>query len=431
MHPAYAAYNALGTGAFCLFFPAYALFSGLTGRYRAGFKQRLGIYPRHLFESATAGPRIWLHAASVGEVGVAAAVIGEVVRKKPDCHITLSTTTDQGQHLAKKLLGNRAACIYAPVDFIASVRKALYRVKPDVLALIETEIWPNWLIQAHRMGIHTAIVNGRISIRSIRGYLKARPIIKETLAHVDAFSMIHSSDADRIRRIGAPAERIAINGNAKYDLLIRRTDPRIRHRLKKIYNLEGKTPVLVAGSTRKGEEEQVLNAYLSVTRSFPETVLIIAPRHVERTPVIVKMAGSRGIACQLRTDLDRAGRNARVVVLNTMGELTAVYSLASVAFCGGSLVPLGGQNVLEAAVWGVPVVYGPSMEDFQDAKTLLGRYGGGIEVADEKELADTVTHLLGDPDHSDETGRRAREAVRSHAGAAVKHARIICRLLDG
>jgi len=430
MHPAYAAYNALGTGAFCLLFPAYALLSGLRGRYRKEFRQRMGIYPRRLFEGGRAGPRIWLHAASVGEVGVGAAVIGELVRIRPDCHITLSTTTENGLAIAKKKLADTAACVYAPVDFIASVRNALRRVRPDVLALIETEIWPNWLIQAHRKGIRTAIVNGRISVRSIRGYLKARPIIKETLRHVDTFSMIHPSDGDRIHRIGAPRNKIAINGNAKYDLLIKRADPRRLSELKRIYNLSKTTPVLVAGSTRNGEEERILDAFRDISITHKEAVLIIAPRHPERTRAILNMTAERGFACQLRTDLERVDRNARVVILNTMGELTSVYGLASAAFCGGSLVPLGGQNVLEAAVWGVPVLYGPSMEDFQDAKDLLDRFGGGIQVGDETELAERVNRLLADPDRSTETGRRARAAVESHAGAAVKHAAVICDLLD-
>jgi len=431
MNLAYAAYNVISSGIFFLLLPVFGVYTCITGKHRESFGQRLGRYPDTLVRTATGKPRIWLHAASVGEVGVAAAIMDQLVRQMPGCAIVLSTTTEHGQAFAGPRLGPDAVCVYAPVDFVAAVRKALFTFKPDVLALVETEIWPNWLVQAQRMGIKTALVNGRISVRSIKGYLKVRGIMKETLTHVDAFSMIRESDAARIQRIGAQTEKVCVNGNAKYDLLVRQADPALRDRMTRLYQLDRNQPVFVAGSTRNGEETIILDAYSRVIERFPETLLIIAPRHVERAPAIKEMAGRRGFSCRMRTDLDQLNgvRTAPVIVMDTMGELPAAYSIATVAFCGGSLVPLGGQNVLEAAVWGIPVLYGPSMEDFMDAKALLENTGGGVQITDGQTLARRILHYLSCPDQAIAVGKQAREAVESHTGAAAKHADVICGLL--
>jgi len=432
MNLAYRAYNFVSSGIFLLFFPPFWLYTRLTGRYRKNFNQRLGLYPEKLVDKIAGSPRIWLHAASVGEVSAAAAIAESLFLLMPDCAIILSTTTEHGQAFAKDKLGSTATCIYAPVDFVASVRKAFLTLKPDILVCLETEIWPNWLLEAYGMGIKTAIVNGRISVRSIKGYLKIRPLIKATLEHVGVFSMIRAEDAARIKMMGAPAERIEINGNAKYDLLLQNTDVFYKKRMKKLFNLEGNEPVFVAGSTRSSEEEIVLDVYEKVIRSCPQTLLIIAPRHVERVHYIETLLKDRGFSYQLRTDLDsKSGlRTEPVVLVDTIGDLQAIYSLASVVFCGGSLVPLGGQNILEAAAWGKPVLYGPSMEDFVDAKELLEKTGGGIQVADGRELAEKALYYLNNPDAADTIGALAQKAVMSNKGAAGKHAEVIHNLLN-
>ena len=431
MNPSYAAYRLMSSGLFLMLFPTVGLYRRIAPKHRLCLDQRMGRYPEAWVRSLTGRPRIWLHAASVGEVGVAMPVMRALSRRMPACRFILSTTTAHGQASARSRAGSETRCVYAPVDFTAAVRSALSAFRPDILMLLETEIWPNWLAQARRMGVKTALVNGRISVRSLRGYLRARGIIRETLSHVDAFSMIHPSDAGRIRRIGAPAEKISVNGNAKYDLLIRGADPQQRRRMQRLYRLEPGQPAFVAGSTRRGEEAIVLDVFGRAIERLPEAVMIAAPRPVARAPRIRERARRRGFTCQMRTALDGKGceRTASVVVLDTIGELPAVYSMASVAFCGGSLVPLGGQNVLEAAVWGRPVLYGPSMEDFQDARMLLEKTGGGVQVASGGMLAEKVLGDLADPGLADAVGRRARKAVESHAGAAGKHADVICRLL--
>lgn len=430
MNLAYKAYHFLSSIIFLALFPPFWLYTRLTGRYSKNLSQRLGLYSAELVEGIIGSPRIWIHAASVGEVRAAMSVIEALLLMMPDCAVILSTTTEHGQAFARDKLGSTATCIYAPIDFIVSVRKALSTFKPDVLVCLETEIWPNWLVEAYRMGIKTALVNGRISVRSIKGYLKIRPLLKETLKYVGAFSMIRQADAERIRMMGAPKERIEINGNAKYDLLLQHVDTLQRTKMARLFNLKGDEPVFVAGSTRSLEQKIVLDVYEKIIQSFPETLLIIAPRHVERTHYIKTLVKERGFSCQFRTELGKNGlRTAPIVIIDTIGDLQAVYSIASIVFCGGSLVPLGGQNVLEAAAWGKPVLYGPSMEDFLDAKELLDNTGGGIQVKDGRELAEKVVYYLANPDAADRIGALAKKALISNQGAAKKHAAAICRLL--
>ena len=436
MHIAYLLYKYLSSAIFLLLFPPFWLYSYITGRHLKNINQRLGIYPGNLGNSIKGSPRIWIHAVSVGEVGAAMAIIESLTSLMPDCSIILSTTTRHGQEFA---LTRLRACkfrsmvtpIFAPIDFILSARKALSTLKPDILVCLETEIWPNWLVEAHKAGIKTAIVNGRISVRSVNRYLKIRPLIKETLKHVDAFSMIHNADARRIRKIGASQDRIVINGNAKYDLLLNTTDDTLKAKYMALYNLNDDIPVFIAGSTRSSEEEIILDVYRRIVQLFPKTILILAPRHVERTRHIEALVKEYGFSCQLRSDLGNEDclRTAPVVIMDTIGELQAVYSIASIVFCGGSLVPLGGQNILEAAVWGKPVLYGPSMEDFLDAKNILDKTGGGIQVKDGSELAEKAIYYLANPHQAHIIGQQARNAVMSHKGAADKHALVIYQLL--
>ncbi|MEJ2657911.1 MAG: glycosyltransferase N-terminal domain-containing protein [Desulfobacterales bacterium] len=393
--------------------------------------QRFGFYPRSLVSGIAGLPRIWIHAASVGEVSAAEAIIESLERLIPDCALILSTTTEHGQSLAREKFGSRVTCIYAPLDFLVSVRKALLTVRPDILVCLETEIWPNWLFASRKLGVKVALVNGRISVRSIKGYLKIRFLIQEALDHVEIFSMIQDEDARRLTMLGVPRRKIEVNGNAKYDLLLRRADFGVIKENQKLYNLNGNEPVLVAGSTRGSEHEIVLDVYERILKTLPETLLIIAPRHIKKIRQIIDAVNKKGFLHQLRTEIDNPDcpRTAPVVIINTIGDLQSTYSIASVVFCGGSLEPLGGQNVLEAAVWGKPVFYGPSMEDFLDAKALLDKTAGGIQVKNGEELADKMLYYLTHPDEADDVGQSAREAVMLNKGAAGKHAAVIHRML--
>ncbi len=426
----YAVYLFVTTFLFLLLLPYLLLYIGVTGRYASHLPERFGFIHQRRLLPLTDRPRIWIHAVSLGEVRVAKAVIGALKKQMPVCSVIVSTTTPHGRSLAQELFPDDIPVIYAPVDWIFAVRNALARGNPDVMVFLETEIWPAWLFEARRKGIATAIVNGRVSVRSIDGYRTLRPLIRQVLANVDAFSMILEDDARRILSIGALPDRVVINGNAKYDRIASGADAHTEDKMRRVLGVRPSDRVLVAGSTRQGEEEMILDAYREICRRFPETILIIAPRHLERVPQICREISHRGLACQLRTRIGKEGapRTAPVVVIDTFGELFSVYSVGTVVFCGASLVPLGGQNPLEPAVWGKAVVYGPSMEDFIDAKAILESENAGISVSGPEDLSETVIRLFADPEELQSMGARARHAVLRHRGAARDQAAVIARL---
>jgi len=428
----YATYLILTTGLFILLFPYFWIYIRITGRYRGHIEERLGFVPKKVIGRLSGSPRIWIHAVSLGEVKVAAAIIEALKRITPDCSLILSTSTEHGRDLAEKTLAEKTPVVYAPIDFIGSVCNALSAVRPDIMIFLETEIWPGWLYEARRMGIKTALINGRISVRSIKGYSKLRGFFRNVLKNFDVLSMITEGDADRIKDMGADPQRIETHGNAKYDQLTNLVDPEMGNEMRKALNLEVSQPMFVAGSTRDGEEKIVLNAYEKILKEFPDTVLIIVPRHIKRTAEIGSLVERHGFTYQLRTDFDGANtkRTARVVIINTFGELFKIYSVGTIVFCGASLVPLGGQNVLEPAVWGNMVFYGPSMENFSDARALLEKAKAGIQVSGHEELAERAIWFLGHPEELNKAGERARVAVLSNQGAAKKHAEVILRLLN-
>jgi 3-deoxy-D-manno-octulosonic-acid transferase len=426
----YKAYVTLGSGVFVAGLPPFWLYTRLTGRFRRGFKERLGFFPVQELRGGHPSRRIWIHAASLGEVRVARSITNHLEKLVPGCQVILSTNTDHGHDLARKLFDS-GSVVYAPFDFLPSVRKTIPAVNPEVMVFLETEIWPAWITETHRRGIPCALIHGRISTRSIGKYLTFRPFFRDVLKQVNTFSMITEEDARRIVNMGADPKRVEVNGNAKHDLLASKTDPEIETRMKKLLGLKPFQPVLVGGSTREGEEEILLNVHERILRNFPETVLLIAPRHIVRTSQIENLVRRQGLEYQLWTDLMRPGveRTAPVVIVNTFGDLFKIYSVGTIIFCGASLAPLGGQNPLEPAVWGKMVFYGPSMEDFADARKLLEQEGAGVEVKNPDAFMEKALFFLNHREDLREGGRRAREAVLRSQGASGRHARVIARLM--
>jgi 3-deoxy-D-manno-octulosonic-acid transferase len=432
MNSSYIAYRLLTACSSVITIPLIWLHHRFRGKHFERFHQRMGHYPQSLGRSDKGcRQRIWFHAVSVGEVGVAAALCNALRQTFPQGQFVLSTLREQGMARAKELLGDSVPCFFAPLDLIGPTQRALDLIQPDVLVLLETEIWPNLIVRARRKGVRVAIANGRISIRSIQKYLKVRSLMNYTLAHVDAFSMISASDAQRIQSLGAAADRITVSGNAKFDVPDPVKDPQARQKAADLYGVVTDTPVIVAGSTRNPEEPVIIDAFVQLQQKFPKALLIIAPRHIERAGLIYQWVTAQGLECQLRTQIDGSHqtRQAPVVILDTIGELSATYGIANMVFCGGSLVPKGGQNIVEPAMWAKPIIYGPSMEDFADAKEMIQSNGGGVMIRDATEMAAVAMAWLQSPGKAKAVGLAARQAILPHRGAAAKHAAVMGRLL--
>lgn len=431
MNVFYTIYALLTSLLFIPLFPLALIYSKITGKYSEHLMERLGWIPAETLAGLQGQPLIWMHAVSLGEVRVADAVIAALKKRIPQCPVLLSTTTKHGRDLAESLDHDNIQVVYLPLDVIFCVRLALARARPAAVIFIETEIWPTWIFEAGRMGLPVAVVNGRISPRSYNSYHRIRPLLQQVLARVNIFSMIQSGDKERIIALGAPSKRVVVSGNAKYEKIPDGLKPDTETKMRRILDLPADAQVMVAGSTREGEEEMILDAYEQVLKIFPETILVIAPRHIKRARSIGAMIQQKAYACDFRTRIGSKenSRESKIVILDTFGELFDLYSVATVVFCGASLVPLGGQNPLEPAAWGKPVLYGPSMEDFPDAREMLEAKGGSIAVSDRSSLAKAVTELFKHPDRLESMGQKAKSAVFGQQGAADTHAAHIEKML--
>ncbi len=424
----YLIYNILLLLSAIFLVPYYGLKILFTGKYRKSVGPKLGMIPAAIFDGMTGQPRIWVHAVSVGEVTAAAPIVSSLRDLFPQAFIVLSTSTETGQEMAKRIVPAATCRIYYPLDIPCVVRKMIRRVMPDIFVPVETEIWPNFIKICRDAGIRIVMVNGRISPRSFKRYRMTRFFWKEVLEMVDGIGVISEVDAERLRTIGVHPSRIRILGNAKFDSLAARVDPALRNEIARILNVQEGEKVFVAGSTHEGEEEIVFRVYRKILERYPSFKLIIVPRHIERVQDVLAMARQRGLSDVITMTEIRGGKrplDERVIIIDVIGELFKVYGLATVVFCGGSLVPRGGQNILEAAAWGKVVFYGPSMEDFMDEKALLEEAGAGIQVKDADELYKGMKEFLNDPEALMGKGEAARASVSANMGASKRYAALI------
>jgi 3-deoxy-D-manno-octulosonic-acid transferase len=381
------------------------------GKYHSGLGERLGFVPARL-NDAHPGP-IWVHAVSVGEVLAVSQLIKDLQQQHPDRQIFVSTTTATGQALARQRFGaNRV--IFMPLDFGFAVRRYLNALKPQVIVIAETEFWPNLLHLARKRKTSLAIVNARISDRSFPRYRRFRWFFGRVLSEVDLFLAQTAEDAQRLREIGAPTERVRVSGNLKFDVRPN-AQPALITGLRAAI---GKgSPVIVCGSTAEGEEEPLLLAFKTVQQQFPTAVMILAPRHPERFEKVAALVASQGFALQRRSQWQspqpiRSG----LFLLDSVGELAAIYELADIAFVGGSLVSMGGHNILEPAQYGVAILVGPHTFNFREIVSLFEQ-GEAVRVVTPETLGTQLLSLL---DHSGERqnmGRAAKELFAKHAGA--------------
>lgn len=380
-------------------------------------RDRFGLVPR----LPPAEERLWLHAVSVGEVGVAALLIPALLGKKPELKIVLSTVTRTGRSAAEKIPGVERI-IYLPLDFSPVVRSALNRIRPSMIALIETEIWPNLVSEAARRSIPVSIVNGRLSERSYRGYKRFHFFFSPVLRRFRDILAIGERDAERFSDLGAISAQVC--GNMKFD-----APPPVRASAAGRYGLGACRGVIVAGSTHPGEEKLIGEAVASIRRNMPEVGLLLAPRHLERIAQAEKDLLDAGLSPARWSRVKNAGGEHRVVILDVMGELADAYACAAVAIIGGSFIPHGGQNPIEAARWAAPCLYGPHMENFAEMAHELSEKGGAVQLGDPNGLEAGIVKWLNDPASRKRAGEAARQVVRNNQGAVERTAEYVVQVL--
>ncbi|PWU25672.1 MAG: 3-deoxy-D-manno-octulosonic acid transferase [Candidatus Rokuibacteriota bacterium] len=368
-----------------------------------------------LGDGLPAEPRCWIHAVSVGEVAAAVPLVQAIRRRWPTFSIVLSTVTPTGARVVGRELADVATHRYFPLDLPGPVRRAVDAVRPSFFIGLETELWPNFLGALHARGIPTMIANGRISDRSFRRYRMARPFVARMLRRVSVFAMQSEEDARRIIDLGAPAERVVVTGNLKADLRADASDT--GDGWERLLGLGRGCSLWVAGSTHRGEEVPVLDAFDLLRPRFPQLRLLVAPRHPERTQEVERLIRERGWRAQRRTVLDGTTDDEAVIILDTVGELATLYRWADVVFIGGSLVPIGGHNMLEPAQRRKPVLFGPHTENFRESAELLLNAGAAVVVNDAAELAREVERMLVNPERSKAMGNAAFRAVAARQGA--------------
>ncbi len=400
-------------------------------KYVGSLGQRTGYLPVSF--NVDADESIWIHAVSVGEVLTARPLISDLKRRYPDLRMFLSTTTLAGQQLARRSVQDVDAVFYFPFDLGVFVRRTLDLVRPRLFIMMETEIWPNLLRECRVRGVKTAVVNGRLSARSFPRYKIVRGFMRRVLDHVDRFLVQSEESARRLIDLGADPARVVVTGSLKFDSLEAPSaalQTRARDRVLRYFRVPAARPVIVAGSTMKGEESSVLRAFRRLRASAPNALLVMAPRNPERFGEVEVLARSEGWKVSRRSDLaiDSEPR-VDIVILDTIGELATVYQIGTVVFVGGSLVATGGHNILEPAVFGKPIVFGPHMENFAEIADAFVTNGAGVQLATEQQLDEALQSLLSDPVRRARLGAAARALVEANRGAKEKSVTVLADLL--
>lgn len=414
------------------------------GKYRGGWGEKLlGRVPVRTSQR----PCLWLHAVSVGEVLQLQTVVKELAAARPDVELVITTTTSTGLGVAKQKFPGLTVC-YFPLDFTWAVRTAMARLRPSAIVLVELELWPNFILAANGAGVPLALINGRISEKSFRGYSRIRWLMRRLLPSFEFLAAQNDTYGERLKSLGAPAGRVHVTGSIKFDHVETRRDNPKTAELRRHFGIAEGERVFVAGSTQSPEEEYALRAWQSLRSEFPELRLVLVPRHKERFEEVAALVERLGLPLVRRsanphaaTGTFQASRpvetdenkkpnpQSPVLLLDTLGELSACWGLADVAFVGGSLTQRGGQNMIEPAGYGAAVLFGPNTWNFKDVvETLLAGDAARV-VRGESELTETVAHLLRDRQEARELGARAQRLVLAQQGATARTLRLLHALL--
>ncbi|MBI3323711.1 MAG: 3-deoxy-D-manno-octulosonic acid transferase [Candidatus Omnitrophica bacterium] len=387
-----------------------------------GWSMRLGCYPAEIATRLASGGAIWIHAVSVGEVMAVRPLVQALQRERPGAPLVISTVTPAGYHVASKLIEGLGSAIYAPLDLRVIVSRALRLIRPSLLILVESELWPNLIGLTRARGVPVVVINGRVSDRAFRRYRLVRPWLGAMMQMVDLFLMQTEADAVRVIAMGAPSDKVRVLGSLKWDAsLMIRPDPDRLGSLAKHLGLRGDERLIVAGSTHRGEEQALLEAFESLKARSPGAKLVIAPRHLERVAEVEGLLGQRRQAGGGRvSQLVTQGRPWDVAIVDSLGQLVNYYALASVVFVGGSLIPHGGQNPLEPASLGKPIVFGPFMHNFAEIAEELVKNEAAYQLTGTNQLKSALAKLLEDRSSAEAMGHAARKVTELNAGCTQR-----------
>lgn len=392
----------------------FLAYKALTNKkYRTGLRERLGrVAPRE-----GDAPCVWLHAVSLGETNIIKPLMPLIAEQHPDWERVVSNATYTGQENARKLYPDVRA-FYYPLDFSCSVRRTMAAIRPDLILLVELEIWPNFLAEARRRGVPVVIINGRISERSFRRYRLVRAATRRMFAKVSLFCAQNEACAERAMALGMPQERVVVTGNMKFDSCPASAPEERDAALAESFGIAPDDVLLVAGCTWPGEDEAILPIYQRLKQRHPRLRLLLAPRQADRFGPVATLVAEAGLPCVRRTAMaGDSGPADAVVVLDTMGELAGVYALADLVFVGGSLNPHGGHNILEPSGFAKPVLFGPHVANFRDITDEMLAHNAALCVASAAELEAALADLLANPEHATDLGTRARQVVDRNRGA--------------
>lgn len=399
----------------------------------AQWRERLGILPDAFRQPPGTAGSVWVHAVSVGETLAVVGLVRELQKRSPQRKVFISHVTPAGRETSEARLPNVAGRFYLPLDWSFAVRRALEQLRPGLLLIAETELWPNLLRAAHAFGSRIVLVNARLSDSSFKGYRLLKPFMRRVLRNIDCIFAQTPADAHRFRQLGAPPERVLVTGNLKFD----GAPPPLGElpgQLQRAVRESQRGPVLIAASTMAGEEPLVLRAWQEIKGRFPRAFLILAPRHPVRFEQVAQLLSDEQRSFVRRTALETDDQevtsqlaSAEILLLNTIGELAGLFQAADLAFVGGSLVPTGGHNLLEPAFWSKAIVFGPHMHNFRDAAERFLGAGAAVQVRNPTELASEAIRLFGDAAQRGELGARAKQLLQEESGATQ---RILERLQD-
>lgn len=411
---------------FAFFYLPLFLFKG---RRRQGMTLRFGIYPEKLVKNLKEKKNIWVHAVSVGEVMALLPLIKEIREKHPDYRVVITTVTETGSIAAKKIKRSDEIVVFLPFDITFIIKKVIRYIMPAALIIVETELWPNLIREIARSRVKIFLVNGRISDNSLSRYRLIKPLLKNLLAKIDLLFMQTEDQKIRIISLGADPSRVTAPGNMKFDAIFsedmfKQDEEKIRLSL----GLDTRDELFIAGSTHPGEEEIILSSYLEVKEKFASLRLLIAPRHIKRIKELQKLIIDYGLNPLLMSRLSVisskiSGRD--ILILDTIGLLRSLYSVAEIAFVGGSLVKRGGQNMIEPATFAKPLLLGPYTYNFRDIVEIFLEENAAIVVKDTQTLTESLRALLSDAALRDSLGKSAQRVVRSSRGATARILRSI------